>query len=176
MTTEDQHDHDRPFLAPGSGALVPGPDAKTRRDGAGKRIITATWAGTAMFAATAVTAAVSNDDLAAVVAAAVALTLFAAGIVVFGWAYAIAVIRSRTDAIGIGGLFFLAGAETAPKHAKRNLLAALAIQTAVALTTAGARPFTTLAFGVLVPLYGLALTGLFGARHGCFAPHDRPLR
>lgn len=131
-------------------------------------IIRASWIGTAVFAATAV-AAVATPG-ATIPAAAVALGLFAAGIGIFLWAYAIAVNRSRTDAIGIGGLFFLAGTETAPKGVKRALLASLAAQTVVALATAAARPFTTLAFGVLVPLYGLALTGLWGARHGRFGP------
>ncbi|HVF33117.1 MAG TPA: hypothetical protein VM933_08780 [Acidimicrobiales bacterium] len=132
----------------------------------------ASWAGTAVFAATAVAAVVTRS--ARIPAVAVAAALFAAGIGVFFWAYAIAVGRSRTDAIGIGGLFFLAGKDTADPGHKRHLLASLATQTAIALATAGARPFTTLAFGVLVPLYSLALTGLYGARHGRFGP--RPTR
>lgn len=131
-------------------------------------IVRASWIGTAVFATTAV-AAVATEQ-ARIPAVAVAAALFAAGIGIFFWAYAIAVGRSRTDAIGIGGLFFLAGSETAEPTDKRHLLASLATQTAVALGTAGARPFTTLAFGVLVPLYGLALTGLYGARHGRFGP------
>ena len=131
-------------------------------------IVRASAAGTVVFAVTAVAAVVT--EAATVVAAGVALALFAVGIGIFFWAYAIAVNRSRTDAIGIGGLFFLAGSETAPAGVKRALLASLALQTAIGLATAAARPFTPLAFGVLVPLYGLALTGLWGARHGRFGP------
>ena len=131
-------------------------------------IVRASWAGTAVFAVTAALAAVVGGTATTVPAAAVALALFAAGIGLFFWAYAVAVNRSRTDAIGIGGLFFLAGEGTAPAHVRRALLGALAVQTAVGLGTAAARPFTSLAFGVLVPLYGLALTGLWGARHGRF--------
>jgi hypothetical protein len=131
-------------------------------------IIRASWLGTVVFTVTAVAAVATRA--ATIPAAVVALGLFVAGIGIFFWAYAIAVNRSRTDAIGIGGLFFLAGADTAPSTVKRSLLAALATQTVVALATAGARPFTSLAFGVLVPLYGLALTGLWGARHGRFGP------
>ena len=134
----------------------------------GHPIVRASAAGTVVFAVTAVAAVVS--EAATVVAAGVALALFAAGIGIFFWAYAIAVNRSRTDAIGIGGLFFLAGSATAPAGVKRALLASLALQTAIGLATAAARPFTPLAFGVLVPLYGLALTGLWGARHGRFGP------
>ena len=135
-------------------------------------IVRASWIGTIVFAATAIAAVAAKP--ARIPAVAVALALFAAGVLTFFWAYAIAVGRSRTDAIGIGGWFFLAGKETAPPNDKRQLLASLAIQTAVALATAGARPFTTLAFGVLVPLFGLSLTGLYGARHGRFGP--RPTR
>lgn len=131
-------------------------------------IVRASWAGTLVFVATAAAAVATRA--AAVPAAAVALLLFAVGIAVFFWAYAIAVRRSRTDAIGIGGLFFLAGEATAPAATKRALLVSLGVQTVAGLATAGARPFTSLAFGVLVPLYGLALTGLWGARHGTFGP------
>ena len=134
----------------------------------------ASWAGTAVFAATAIAAALTRT--ARIPAVVVAACLFVAGIGIFFWAYAIAVGRSRTDAIGIGGLFFLAGKDTAPApEDKRHLLGSLATQTAVGLATAGARPFTTLAFGVLVPLYGLALTGLYGARHGRFGPRPAKL-
>ena len=132
----------------------------------GEAILRADWVGTTVFTFTAVAATVT--DAGAVPAAAVALSLFAAGITIFLWAYAIAVGRSRTDAIGIGGLFFLAGEGTAPSRVRRNLLGALGAQVVVALATAGARPFTSLAFGVLVPVYGMALTGLWGARYGRF--------
>ena len=133
-------------------------------------IVRASWVGTAVFAITAVAAVVTRS--ATIVAASVALGLFAAGIGLFFWAYAVAVNRSRTDAIGIGGLFFLAGEGTAPTAVKRALLAALGVQTVVGLATAAARPFTSLAFGVLAPLFGLSLTGLWGARHGTFGPRS----
>lgn len=131
-------------------------------------IIRASWAGTVVFAIAAIGAVVEPRAMA--LAAAVSVLLFAAGIGVFFWAYAVAVGRSRTDAIGIGGLFFLAGRTTAPKPVKKALLASLAAQVVIGLATAGARPFTSLAFGVLVPLYGLALTGLWGARNASFSP------
>lgn len=134
-------------------------------------IIRASWAGTIVFALSAIAAVIEPRVI--VLAATVSLLLFAAGIAVFFWAYAVAVGRSRNDAIGIGGLFFLAGRTTAPKAVKASLLASLAAQVVIGLVTAGARPFTSLAFGVLVPLYGLALTGLWGARNGSFSPRRR---
>lgn len=127
--------------------------------------VLATWLGTLGLAASAIPAVVWPGVRP--VAAAVALLLFAAGIGLFFWAYAVAVGRSRTDAIGIGGLFFLAG-DVAPRPVRRAMVGSLAAQAVIALATAGARPFTSLAFGVLSPLYGLALTGLWGARHGQF--------
>ena len=136
-------------------------------DDQGAGIVKASWAGTAAFvAATAVAVAVEGARPAA---AALDGLLFAAGIGLFFWAYAVAVARSRSDEIGIGGLFFLAGEHTAPAATKRSLLASLGVQTVVGIAAAFVDP-EPLAAGVLVPLYGLALTGLWGARHGRFGP------
>jgi hypothetical protein len=41
------------------------------------------------------------------------------------------------------------------------------------LAGAIARPFTTLAFGILTPMLGLGLNGLWGSRHGRFGPRKR---
>ena len=121
---------------------------------------------TVVFAVAAVTSAVALDHLNVLIVV-VSLVLFVAGCVAFLWAYAIAVGRSRTDAIGIGGLFFLEG--SAPRRVQVRLLGALAIQVVVAVGTAAAHPFTSQAFAVLVPMFGLGVAGLWGARHGRFA-------
>ena len=125
------------------------------------------WAGTAVFVLSAVAAVVVEGFRP--VAAGVALVLFVVGTIAFLWAYGIAINRSRTDAIGIGGLYFLAG-DTAPSAVRRSMMASLAAQTIVALATASARPFTSLAFGILVPVFGMGLAGLWGARYGTFEP------
>jgi hypothetical protein len=129
-------------------------------------IIRAAIVGTAVFTVVAIAAAALPDQL-AVVAVVVDLVLFAAGIVAFVGALLKAADRSRTEAVTLAGVFWLSG--TAPHEARRPLLGALAVEVAVALVTAGVRPFTGLAFGVLVPVYALGLTGLWGARHGTFA-------
>lgn len=129
-------------------------------------IIRAAIVGTAVFTVVAVAAAALPDQL-AVVAVVVDLLLFAAGIVAFVGALLKAADRSRTEAVTLAGVFWLSG--TAPREARRPLLGALAVEVTVALVTAGVRPFTGLAFGVLVPVYALGLTGLWGARHGTFA-------
>ncbi|HMQ25377.1 MAG TPA: hypothetical protein PKA98_05275 [Acidimicrobiales bacterium] len=121
--------------------------------------------GTAVFTVTAALAVIDRDRF-GVLAVVVALALFFVGCVVFLWAFGVAVNRSRTDAIGIGGLYFLAG--SAPRGVQVALLVPFGIQIAVALVTAGLRPFTSLAFGVLVPMFGLGQAGLWGARYGAF--------
>jgi hypothetical protein len=140
---------------------------------AGRRILTSSWIGTGVFVVVTVVATVVLGPI-RYVAVGVDLALFVLGAAVFFWAYAVAVGRSREAEIGIGGLFFLAGRETAPRQVKWHLNGAFAIQVVVAVSTASIRPFTTLAFGILVPLHALAHTGLWAARHGHFGPRTTP--
>lgn len=131
----------------------------------GQAILNWSWAGTALFTVTAVTATAAPawfEGLAVLVA----LALFAGGLVVMVWAFLIAVQRSRTDAITIGGLFFAVG--SAPPQVQRILLASLVAEIVVALVTASIGVFTSLAFGILVPVWALGLTGLWCARYGTF--------
>lgn len=142
----------------------------------GARVITASVAGTVLFVLTAVVAAIAGHA-ALWPAFVVAVALFVVGCVVFVLAFAAAAERSRRDEMGIGGLFFLAGKETAPAPVKWWLLGSLTAQVVVAIATAAVRPFSTLAFGILVPLYGVTLCGLWAARHGHFGRRlPRPVR
>lgn len=125
------------------------------------------WAGTLVFVATAVPAALEVDVF-QLPAAIVALTLFGLGILANLWALAIAIDRSRVDAIGMGGLFFLAG--SAPRSVQLHLMSSLAVQVVCGFVTASLRPFTSLAFGILVAMFGLGVAGLWGAKHGEFDP------
>ena len=126
------------------------------------------WWATAVFGVTAIGAVVI--PALRVPAALVAIAMFLAGPVLMGTALVIAARRSRAELISIGGLFFLQDA--APKSVQRNLLGSLSAQVALGLATAAARPNTSSALGVLVPVAGLGLTGLWGARHGTFPPRD----
>lgn len=146
------------------GAAAPSDSAGPRP---GWGLVQLSWAGSAVFSVLAVVAV--PVETVRPVAAGVDLILFAAGVVAFLMAYGRAVTRSRTDAIGIGGLFFLLG-DVAPGWARRHLLTSFGLQTLASLATAAAAPYTSLAFGVLVPMYGLGLAGLWGARHGTFGP------
>jgi len=122
---------------------------------------------TAAWAALAAVAAVGPEVLWPV-AAAVSVVLFAVGVVLFLWAFGIAVGRSRTEVLGVGGIYFLAGC--APRPVQWRLLGALAAQVVVSTAVALAHPFTALAFCTLVPMYGLGSAGFWGARYGTFPP------
>ena len=134
-------------------------------------IVNVSWAGTGVFVATTVLAVIDPDGLSGP-GLLVDLVLFAVGCVAFLWAYAVAVSRSRTDLIGIGGLYFLQG--SAPRIIQLRLLIPLAIQVVVAVLAASLRPYTAVAFGILVPIFGLGLAGLWGARHGTFEARSVP--
>ncbi|HEX2048987.1 MAG TPA: hypothetical protein VHF27_14590 [Acidimicrobiales bacterium] len=140
----------------------------------GAAVVRASWAGTAVFVVTAVAAAVSPAafDGAALT---VAVALFAGGCVVFLWAFFVAAGRSRTERLELAQVWFLAGPPT-PPPVRRSLLAALAVQVVAGLATAAARPYTSLAAGVLVPMWGLGLCGLWAARHGTFPPRPPDTR
>jgi hypothetical protein len=131
----------------------------------------ASVAGTAVFTFSAVAAALFPKPL-ATLSAIVALVLFAVGCVCMLAAFAVAVGRSRSHIIAVGGLYFLAGCAPAP--VRRLLMGSLAVEVLVAVATASVRPFTPLAFGVLVPVYGLGMAGLWGAHHGRFPPREEP--
>jgi hypothetical protein len=140
-------------------------------NGPGAQIIKASWIGTLVFTITAVIATIDPDSL-GTPAVVVDLILFAGGAGAMFAAFLIAVQRSRTDVIGIGGLYF--GAGSAPRGVQAQLLGSLALQVIVALVTASIRVFTIVAFGILVPVWGLGLAGLWCARHGVFALREAP--
>jgi len=118
---------------------------------------------------TAVASAIALRQLKEVVVV-VSGGLFVLGCIGFLWAFATAVDRSRTEAIGIDGLFFLQ--RSAPRPVQVRLMGAFAVQVVVALTTAAFRPFTSQAFAVLAPMFGLGVMGLWGARFGTFEPRS----
>lgn len=131
----------------------------------GRAIIVASWICTGVFALAAVPALADPADAAALYFG-VSVVLFLAGCALFMVDLVLAAARSRDDAMGIGGLFFLAG--SAPTSVQRHLLASLAVQVVVAIGAAALDPFTPLAFGTLVPTLGLAFCGLWSVRHGLF--------
>lgn len=131
---------------------------------AGRNIIAASWAGTVLFVASAF-AAVASESFGNAHRV-VCLALFAVGSLIFLAAFMQGVGRSRESEIAVSNLFFLSG--SAPKSVRVQLFASLAIQVVVGFLTASLRPYTLLAFGILVPMYGLGMAGMWGAEHGVF--------
>lgn len=130
-----------------------------------KRIVYGSWAATALFVVTALPSALKVEAM-HLPAAIVALVLFAVGTVAMLVAIVIAANRSREDLIGIGGLFF--GAGSIEKPVRKLLLGSLAVQVILGFVFASLRPFTASAFGTLVPVVGLGLSGVYCAKHGLF--------
>ncbi|WP_040494827.1 hypothetical protein [Ilumatobacter nonamiensis] len=140
--------------------------------GPGDLIVRIDVAATALFAVTAITAAILFDGVAMTIAAVVALVLFFVGIAAFLWSFWNAVQRSRGEQVAVTQLYLLAGG-VAPRSVRAPMLIALAVQCAVALVTAISRPNSpdgspgnSLALGVLVPLFGFGMNGLWAAFHG----------
>jgi len=133
-----------------------------------ERIVRAAVGGTALFTVLSVLAAVTDADALVVVTVVVDLALFLVGCLAFVLTLLRAAARSRTDELTLPGLWWLSG--SAPAPVRRALLGAFGVEVAVGLATASARPFTGLAFGVLAPVFGLGLAGLWGARLGTFPP------
>jgi hypothetical protein len=143
----------------------------------GEGLVRADVAGTAIFVvAIAIGVPLRDERAAQILVGAVSMVLFAIGAVGCLWAYVSALERSRVDEIGVANLYLLTG-RTAPPKVKRTMSALLAAQVVVALTAAiiGAVGLTgsqvnAMAFGILVPMFGLAMNSLWAVRHGAYGP------
>ena len=139
------------------------PRAKGGRPG----IVAWSWATTALFAAVTLPVTFGASALEGV-AIVVSLTLFGASLVVWTYAFGLAVVRSsRGDDINVPSLFFLSSG-TAPASVRRQLMASLAVSVVVAIVTVKANPFSA-----LVPMLPLGLPGMWAARHGTFPPRAK---
>jgi hypothetical protein len=141
----------------------------------GRRLIIASWAGTAAFAATALPAAAGLRAFEAP-SLAVDLLLFVGSLPLALYALGAAAVRAarRGERITVTGLFFLSG--SAPRRERTHLLGSLGatVAVAVAALALSATRGSPQPFGVLVPVYPLAMTSLWGARHGTFPPIPEP--
>jgi len=135
----------------------------------GRAIIAVSWVVTASFVLVTVPAVIDPDRFIGAFFV-VSLVIFFLACALFAIDIVLAAARSRDDAMGIGGLFFLAGC--APRSVQLHLMSALAVQVVVALVAAAVHPFTPLAFGTLVPMVGLGFSGLWAVRHGLFPPRS----
>ncbi|MEM9034442.1 MAG: hypothetical protein AAGD18_07610 [Actinomycetota bacterium] len=133
-------------------------------DGEGAEVLRIDLAGTVVFVIAAA-AAVAFDGPIRATFVGICLVLFGLGTIVMGAGLLRAINRSRHEAISVNDLFLMS---TAPKRLRWWFQGCLAVQTVVAFVAAGVRPFTGLAFGILVPVWGLAANGWWSATHGRF--------
>lgn len=96
---------------------------------------------------------------------------FVAGAVLMAAGVAIGSARSRTEFVTLGGLLLMAAPHHEPGRA-RTLRLLAAVQTVVGVGGAIARPFTTVAFASLLPMFGLGVMAWVGARDGRFEGRD----
>jgi hypothetical protein len=140
-------------------------------------LVRANAIGTILFLVVlAVGVPLRGERWAQILVGAFSMVLFAIGAVGCLWAYVSALERSRTDEIGVANLFLLTG-DAAERPIKRLMTVLLVVQVVSALTAAiiGATGLTgkqvnALAFGTLVPMFGLAMNALWAVRHGSFGP------
>ena len=136
---------------------------------------------TSLFLGATVVAAVTFTPATRAAGVVVDLVLFGIGVAAFIWGYFSAVQRSRVDEISVASLYFLIG-PVADKQIQKTMNGCLIAQLVIGLAGAIARSSTdgkagsTLAFGVLVPLLGLGLNGLWASQFGTFTPRDQPDR
>lgn len=140
--------------------------------GVGERILRFDVYATVAFAVVSLLEAILPEPV-VVLSLPLDLVLFVVGCGAFLWAYAVAVSRSRYEELTMGGVFF-PGTDVVPARAVRVLRVCLLAQVVVAVVAAAVRPFTPAAFAVLVPMLGLGLMALYGARHGRFPAKDEP--
>jgi len=127
----------------------------------GRGIVVSSWTANAVFAIAVVPEAAGVGGLEGV-AVGVSLALFFASLLVWSWAFMVAVARSAGgDDIVVANLFGTMGA--APRDLRWHLFGSLAVCIVIAAATALANPF-----GVLVPMLPLGFVGLWAARHGTF--------
>lgn len=139
---------------------------------AGRILIRIGWVATGLFAVSAGAAAARLIWWFQGPALAVALTLFALGTGAMLWGLLGALARSRRELISVAGLFL--GSGSAPAPVRGHLLGATVVQLVIGVATASIRPFTTLAFGTLVPIFGLGLMCLWSAKFGKFPERPGP--
>lgn len=140
----------------------------------GLALIRINHAVTALFAVLTTTAVITNTKATRHLAAWFDVVVFAVGCVLFLVALYLGAQRSRESEMTMAGWWFLTG--SAPRHVQWALLGGTVAQVVIAIVGASLRPFSALAFGTLVPMFGLAMCGIWGALHGMFRPRSSGVR
>jgi hypothetical protein len=143
----------------------------------GARVVRLDLVGTAVFLlALAIAVPWRAQRFAQYVIGGVSMVLFAIGVATTLWAYTRALDRSRVEEVGVANLYLLTG-QTAPKAVGRTMTLALVVQILAALGGAWVGvvgldqgQLNALAFGVLVPMFGIGMNGVWAALHGSYGP------
>jgi hypothetical protein len=143
----------------------------------GARVVRLDLAGTAVFLVSlAIAVPLRSHRFAQFVIGGVSMVLFAIGVATTLWAYTRALDRSRVEEVGVANLYLLTG-DTAPKAVGRIMSFALIVQVVAAIAGAwigvvglDKGQLNALAFGVLVPMFGVGMNGVWAARHGSYGP------
>lgn len=122
---------------------------------------------TVVFALVQTAAVIAPEGFMGGVSVAWSVACFTVGSAVFLWAVWIAAARSRDEPVTVAGVVWLIG--TVPAATARILRSVLLAQVVIAVVTASIRPFSAVAFGVLMPMFGLGQIAWYGARHGVFS-------
>ena len=146
----------------------------------GARVVRIDLAGTALFLiALAIAIPARTHRFSQFMIGGVSMVLFAIGVATTLWAYTRALDRSRVEEVGVANLFLLTG-DTAPSSVGRTMKGALAIQVVAAIAGAwigvvglDKGQLNALAFGVLVPMFGIGMNGVWAALHGSYGPRVR---
>lgn len=154
---------------------------RCQTDAVNSRLVRADVVGTALFVlAIAIAVPLRAERWAQFLIAIVSVALFAVGVGSSLWAYAAALERSRVQEVGVANLYLLTGA-TAPPTVKRVLLGSLVIQVLASFGAATVgivgledSQLNALAFGVLVPMFGIGMNGAWAARYGSYGPRVNP--
>ncbi len=115
----------------------------------------------------------SGDQVRGIVAIG-CIVIFMAGAALFSWAFLVAAGRSRLEQVSVAGAFFLGGESTSAAD-RRWAYGLAGAQSVVGLAAAAADPYTAMAFGILVPMFGLGAIAFLGAAHGMF-PVREPIK
>ena len=150
----------------------------------GGAVVSADVIGTVLIAAAGALGLVS-EALAKSLLVPVSSVAASVGVIAFVWSYFHAVGRSREHEISVSQLYVVAGT-VAPPGVKRRLQWSLYAQVvvAVAVTSVGfsqtePQQFNWAAVIIVVPLYGMGLSGVWVSRYGTFGPRilaSRPTR
>jgi membrane-bound metal-dependent hydrolase YbcI (DUF457 family) len=143
----------------------------------GRRVVRFDVAGTFFFLiALGVTVPFRSRRFAQFVIGGASMLLFAIGVAATLLAYTRALERSRAEEIGVANLFLLTG-ETAPKPVRQTMSWALGVQIVAAIVGAwigvvglNKGQLNALAFGVLVPMFGVGMNGMWAAANGSYGP------